>query len=325
MAVKKSALGRGLSALIEEAGDGNKNDSNTSTNEIDINLIEVNPFQPRKTFDEESLFELASSIGKVGIVQPITVRKLENNKFQLISGERRFRASKIAGLTSIPAYVRIANDQDMVEMALVENILRDDLNAIEIAISFQRLIEEFNLTQEELSERVGKKRATVTNYLRLLKLPAEMQVAIKDHKMTMGHARAIISVESAEDQKNLFNQILDKELTVREVEKIVSAISNTKENGSLAQNKDFSGDITENNSSTAEAAVEPDNLNISLQAKKYPGVIGKDYSNYQSKLRNHFNVKVEVVHNNSGSGKIVIPFHSDDELANIINILESNN
>ena len=319
MAVKKSALGRGLGALIEDANESNKSESNTSINEIDINLIEVNPFQPRKNFDEESLQELAVSIGKLGIVQPITVRKLDNNKFQLISGERRFRASLIAGLSSIPAYIRIANDQEMVEMALVENILRDDLNSIEIAISFQRLIEEFNLTQEELSERVGKKRATVANYLRLLKLPAEMQVAIKDRKMTMGHARAIISVESIEDQKNVFHQILDNDLTVREVEKIVSSFSNVKEYGSGIQNINSQEKVQPVNDIESDSGEKQP-----ASGKKVNNEIFKEYTSYQNKLRNHFNVKVEVVHNNNGIGKIVIPFHSDDELSKIISILESN-
>ena len=186
MAVKKSALGRGLSALIEDANEGKKRGNNDSFSDIDINLIEVNPFQPRKTFEEDALQDLAVSIRELGIIQPITVRKSDANKYQLITGERRLRASQLAGLTAIPAYIRIANDQAMLELSLVENIQREDLDAIEIAISFQRLIEECNLTQEDLSERVGKKRATVSNYLRLLKLPAEMQIAIRNRKISMG-------------------------------------------------------------------------------------------------------------------------------------------
>src|SRR4030042_3416604 len=191
MIAKKSALGRGLGALIEEANEPKRESFISSTDEIEIRLIEFNPFQPRKNFDQEALNELASSITELGIIQPITVRKLDNGNYQLITGERRLRAAQIAGLTTLPAYIRTADDQAMLEMALVENIQREDLDAIEIAISYQRLIEECNLTQENLSERVGKKRSTVTNYLRLLKLPAEIQVGIREKKISMGHARAL--------------------------------------------------------------------------------------------------------------------------------------
>lgn len=293
MSVKKSALGRGLGALIEDANEGNKHEHIDSINEIDLKLIEVNPFQPRKTIDEDALQELAVSIRELGIIQPITVRRLENEKFQLITGERRYRASQIAGLTRIPAYIRTANDQSMLELALVENIQREDLDAIEIAISFQRLIEECSLTQEDLSDRVGKKRATVANYLRLLKLPAEMQLAIRERRITMGHARAIITIDSVADQKQLFHQILNEGLSVRQVEDIVRSLSLPKE--------------------TKQVISKKKGIHETLS----------DYSHYQNQLRNRFNVKIEVKSSNQGEGKIIIPFHSDDELDKIVTMLDS--
>jgi len=204
MSAKKKALGRGLGALIEDASSTPEIVHSEAVNEIDINKIETNPFQPRSKFDEEALNELAISIKELGIIQPITVRKMENKKFQLITGERRLRASKIAGLETIPAYIRTADDQSMLEMALVENIQREDLDAIEISISYQRLIEECKLTQETLSERVGKKRSTVTNYLRLLKLPAEIQVSIRNNDLSIGHAKTLINIDNKEDQLKVF-------------------------------------------------------------------------------------------------------------------------
>jgi len=234
-AVKRSALGKGLGALIEDAGTMNDFVRNSSIDEIDINQIESNPFQPRTDFDEESLNELATSIKEIGIIQPITVRKSANGKFQLISGERRFRASIIAGLKTIPAYVRTADDQGMLEMALVENIQREDLDAIEIAISYQRLIEECTLTQESLSDRVGKKRSTITNYLRLLKLPAEIQLGIRKKMLSMGHARALINIEDANDQLYIFEQIINDGLSVRKVEDMVRAIKEPESNEVASQ------------------------------------------------------------------------------------------
>lgn len=296
MSLKKSALGRGLGALIEEASEPvNKSGTIAAINEIEIKLIEVNPFQPRKTFDEDALQELAISIRELGIIQPITVRKLENGNFQLITGERRFRASQQAGLTTMPAYVRTADDQAMLELALVENIQREDLDAIEISISYQRLLDECNLTQENLSDRVGKKRSTVANYLRLLRLPVEIQLGIRQRKISMGHAKALINIDSAEEQVKIFLTILEDGLSVRQVEELVRALNTPKEEihslaqvKTIKQNDDASGDY-------------------------------KDFRNY---LRNFFNPKVELKRNSKGVGKIVIPFNSDNELIQIMNIVE---
>jgi ParB family chromosome partitioning protein len=225
--VKKQSLGRGLAALLENP----KTDVTSSTTGentpvvgtialIPVQNIEVNPFQPRTHFEEDALNELADSIKQHGIIQPLTVRKLGYDKYQLISGERRFRASQLAGLKEVPAYIRIANDQDMLEMALVENIQREDLDAIEIALSYKRLLEECNLTQEALSDKVGKQRSTITNYLRLLKLPAEIQLGIRGRQLSMGHARALINIESKDKQLNIFYKIADEDLSVRQVEEL---------------------------------------------------------------------------------------------------------
>ncbi len=224
-AVKKQALGRGLSALLKDPNNdiqtvSDKNADKVIGNviELDINSIEVNPFQPRQSFDEEALQELASSIRELGIIQPITVRKTGFDQYQLVSGERRYRASRIVGLETIPAYIRIANDQESLEMALVENIQRQDLDPIEIALSYQRLIEEVELTQEKLSGRVGKKRSTITNYLRLLKLPAPIQTAMKEGTLSMGHGRALLAIEDESEQLQVFRRIQDKGLSVRTAE-----------------------------------------------------------------------------------------------------------
>jgi ParB family chromosome partitioning protein len=295
MIAKKNALGRGLGALIEEASEPQRQEAPASSiNEIDIDLIEVNPFQPRKYFDDEALNELAISIKELGIIQPITVRQLDNGKYQLITGERRFRASQLAGLKALPAYVRVADDQAMLELALVENIQREDLDAIEVAISYQRLIEECSLTQENLSERVGKKRSTVTNYLRLLKLPAEIQVGIRNRKLTMGHARALVNVDSSEIQLDIYSQIVEDDLSVRQVEDLVRQLN------------------------------EPQ-----PEAERVPKVVknGKDslpleFDNYKSQLRSIFNSKVELKRDNKGTGKIVIPFSTDSELIQIMSLVE---
>ena len=209
---KRNALGKGLGALIEDAGNENNQYQADAVNELSLELIEVNPYQPRTNFDEGALQELASSIKEIGVIQPITVRQISEEQFQLITGERRFRAARMAGVNKIPAFIRTADDQAMLEMALVENIQREDLDAIEVAISYQRLIEECELTQENLSGRVGKKRATISNYLRLLKLPAEIQLGIRDRKISMGHARALINIEDPDKQleKFLFKKIEDK-------------------------------------------------------------------------------------------------------------------
>jgi len=218
--VRKNALGRGLGALIEDA-DKERYENIDSISEINIDLIETNPYQPRSKFDEEGLNELASSIKELGIIQPITVRKITDGKFQLITGERRYRASIIAGLKKMPAYFRTADDQAMLELALVENIQREDLDSVEIAISYQRLIEECQLTQENLSDRVGRKRSTITNYLRLLKLPAEIQLGIREKKLTMGHARTLINIKDPKTQIKVFYRVIDEELSVRKTEEFV--------------------------------------------------------------------------------------------------------
>ena len=284
---QKNALGRGLGALIEDADSPRFTVS--AINEIDIDQIEVNPFQPRKNFDEESLQELASSIREVGIIQPITVRELDTDKYQLITGERRYKAARMAGLKSIPAYVRKANDQNMLEMSLIENIQRVDLDSIEVAISYQRLIEECNLTQENLSERVGKKRSTITNYLRLLRLPAEIQLGIRDKIISMGHARAVINITDPETQLEIYRNILKNDLSVRKVEEMVRKLGTTSENP--PQNK---------------------HVEVSL----------KEYETLRNHLADFFQTEVELKRNNKGNGKIVIPFKSDEDLERILAILD---
>src|SRR3990170_3675900 len=241
---KKKALGRGLSALLSDNTPEDKLDVDIQSPaippgspvsgiaEIPIEEIEVNPFQPRTHFDQEALQELSESIKVHGIIQPITVRRLTTNQYQLISGERRFHASRLAGLKTIPAYIRSANDQQMLEMALIENIQRENLNAIEIALSYQRLISECSLKQDELGERVGKNRATVTNYLRLLRLPPDIQIAVRDNKLSMGHARAIINVENPDKQLYIFKKTLEEDLSVRKVEELVRKMSPKKADNS---------------------------------------------------------------------------------------------
>jgi len=283
----KNVLGRGLGALIEDAD--SPRFSVSALNEIDLDLIEVNPFQPRKNFDEESLQELASSIREIGIIQPITVRELDNNKYQLITGERRYKAARIAGLTSIPAYIRKANDQNMLEMSLIENIQREDLDSIEVAISYQRLIEECNLTQENLSERVGKKRSTITNYLRLLKLPAEIQLGIRDKIISMGHARAVINITDPETQLEIYRDILKNDLSVRKVEEIVRKIGSASETPSQSKQVEVSH---------------------------------KEYESLRTHLSEFFQTNVEIKRNNKGNGRIVIPFRSDEDLERILTILD---
>ncbi len=294
---KKSALGRGLSALLEDAGTDITAgiDSSAATkvaggvSAIPISSIEINPFQPRTHFEQQALEELAASIKSLGVIQPITVRKMGYDKYQIISGERRFRASQLAGLSEIPAFIRIANDQSMLEMALVENIQREDLDAIEIAISYQRLVEEVKLTQEELSERVGRQRSTVANYLRLLKLPPEIQLAIRDKKISMGHARSLINIEDPAKQKEAFQQILDKELSVREVEDVVRGLKNHVKK-------------------TPPASAMP--LSFELQKMN-------------EALSTILDAKVKLKATRAGNGTITIQFNSERELRNIISKIES--
>ncbi len=289
---KKNALGRGLDALIDTSA--SNNDIRREANEIRIDLIESNPFQPRTNFDKEALNELSESIKELGVIQPITVRVLDNGKFQLISGERRLRASKLAGLNKIPAYIRLADDQGMLEMALVENIQREDLNAIEVAISYQRLMDECKLTQEALSQRVGKKRSTVSNYTRLLNLPAKVQLGIKEEKISMGHARALISVKDDETQLMIYDQILKYDFSVRRVEDIIRELNNDVKNG---------------------------NSNIKRKAL----ATAEDYEQLQKHLSNYFATSVGFKRNAKGSGKIVIPFKTDSDLERIIAILDKLN
>lgn len=295
MAEKKRALGKGLSALLKDPetditsleSDKDLIKVAGSVSEINISQIEVNPFQPRIDFDQESLQELAASISQLGIIQPITVRKMGYDKYQLISGERRFRACQIALIEKVPAFVRIANDQEMLEMALVENIQREQLNPVEIALSYQRLLDECKLTQDKMSERVGKKRSTISNYLRLLKLPAEILASLKNKDLSMGHARALISVSNPETQINIFRDALENGFSVREIEQIV------KEFGSVGYKK-----VTPKPKKNSIPSFE--HQKISNDLKK---VTGKAV-----------NLKVSK----SGKGKLEISFSNDDELSEII-------
>ena len=286
---RKNALGRGLGALIEDA-DREKYENIDSISEISINQIETNPYQPRSKFDEEGLNELASSIKELGIIQPITVRKLAEGKFQLITGERRYRASIIAGLKKMPAYFRTADDQAMLELALVENIQREDLDSVEIAISYQRLIEECQLTQENLSDRVGRKRSTISNYLRLLKLPAEIQLGIREKRLSMGHARTLINIEDPKTQIKVYYRVIDEELSVRKTEELVRQM-----------NRDANKDTSKN------------------ERKQK---INKDFQVLSQHLSEFFNARVQFRVNEDGKGKIVIPFDNTEEMERIIGILD---
>ena len=290
-ATKKQALGRGLSALLKDPDNDIKSASDKNADkvvgnivELDITTIEVNPFQPRSSFNNEALEELASSIRELGVIQPITVRKLDFNKYQLVSGERRYRASKLIGLETIPSYIRIANDQESLEMALVENIQRQDLDPIEIALSYQRLIDEIQLTQEKLSERVGKKRSTITNYMRLLRLDPIIQTGIRDGFMSMGHGRALVNIEKKADQIALYEKIIGENLSVRDTEQ---AVRNYQEGKNPAK-------------ATKKAGSPP------------------VFANKASKeLGDHLAAKVTVNAAESGKGKIMIPFHSEEEFERI--------
>jgi len=286
---KKQALGRGLSALLDDP----QNEIN-SLNEItadkvtgniidlDLKQIEINPFQPRTNFNEESVLELAESIKTLGIIQPITVRKLDNNKYQLVSGERRLRAARSIKLKTIPTYVRIANDQEILEMALVENIQRRDLDPIEIALSYNRLVEEINLTQNQLSQRVGKKRSTVANYMRLLKLDPIIQSGIRDGFLSMGHGRALINIELQEEQLKIYEKIISKGLSVRNTEELVKK------------------------------------LNLGLESKKKYAKISKVHTDAENELKKYLNSSVFVKVNKKGKGSIIIPFGSNKSLNDLI-------
>ena len=299
MNAKKKGLGKGLSALL--SGDGHIHTEELLTPEaaekkpmgvaaIPVSQIETNPFQPRTEFDEDALLELSESIQTMGIIQPITVRKTEGGNYQLISGERRFRASKLAGLTEIPAYVRTTDDQGMLEMAIVENIQRENLNAIEVAISFKRLADECNLTQEQLSERVAKKRSTITNYLRLLKLPAEIQAGISTNVISMGHARALINIPSENQQIKIFRQAVEKGLSVRAVEDLVRSTIEPKESSKATE-----------------------------KAEETPFAFGK----YLEKMVDFFQANVEIKEGKKGDGKITINYSSQEDLDRILKLIEN--
>ncbi len=287
---RKNALGRGLGALIDDA-DKEKLEKLEGIHEVEIGKIAANPFQPRTSFDEEALRELAASIRELGIIQPISVREKGDGTYQLISGERRLKAATLAGLKKVPAYIRTADDQAMLEMALVENIQREDLDAIEIAISYQRLIEECRLTQETLSERVGKKRSTVANYLRLLKLPAEIQLGIREGKITMGHARTLIGVEDPEKQIGLYYQIINEELSVRQTEDLVRKIVNRE-------------------------------LRNTAGRQKKKEEIAEAYQGLREELAGFFKTDVQLRVNEKGKGKIVIPFTTPEELEKIMEVFD---
>lgn len=295
---KKKALGKGLSALLENAStDITTNTLDTenkvvgSIANIPTENIEANPWNPRSSFEEEALEELKVSIQNHGIIQPLTVRKLGRDKYQLISGERRFRASQLAGITEIPCYIRIANDQSMLEMALVENIQREDLNAIEVGLSYQRLIDECNLTQEKLSEKLGKSRSNITNFLRLLKLPVPIQIGIKEGLISMGHARALVSAGDEDTQINMFKKIIADGLSVRDIEALVKGRK------------------------TGEPLAAP--------VKQEPFDFSETVVRFSNRLAEKLGTKVHLSANNNGKGKLVISFDSEQELNEIIERIEA--
>lgn len=287
---KKYALGRGLGALIDGVEKEVLEKKVEANMDISVDSVEANPFQPRTSFDEQSLEELANSIKKLGIVQPLTVRETENGKYQLIAGERRLRAARIAGLTHVPAYVRTADDQAMLELALVENIQREDLDAVEVAISFQRLIEECKLTQEQLSDRVGKQRSTVANYLRLLKLPAEIQLGIKNKHLMMGHARTLISIDDPKKQINVYYKIIDGELSVRQAEELVRQLQSVN-------------------------IKDP----VKIEKKRK---LNEEFTQLSDHLNKIFAAKVNFRINELGKGKIVIQFDTPEEMERILGVFD---
>jgi ParB family chromosome partitioning protein len=296
---KKRALGKGLSALLESASTDITTSNNTlqgsqtvgSISSIPIEKIEANPFNPRTNFQDQALNELASSIKEHGIIQPLTVRKLGRDKFQLISGERRFRASQLAGLSEVPCYIRIANDSTMLEMALVENIQREDLNAIEVSLSYKRLIDECNFTQEKLGDKLGKSRSNITNYLRLLKLPAKVQIGVREGLISMGHARALVSAGNDKEQEELFTKVLTDNLSVRELEELIKGVKPSK-----TLNK------------------------TSKKSSSYP--LSNDVVNFKVSLAKKLNSKVDIKSSAKGKGKIIINFNNQDELDRIIESLK---
>jgi len=298
---RRNALGRGLSALLENAAtDITTTESKpvNSISEVPISQVEANPFQPRTDFKEEELNELAESIKVHGVIQPITVRKIGFDRYQLISGERRTRASRIAGLEKIPAFIRLADDQGMLEMALIENIQRENLNAMEVALSYKRLMDECKLNQEELGDRVGKNRSTVNNYMRLLKLPDNIQAALRDDKISMGHARAIINIDNADEQQYLFNEMVLKDLSVRQVEALVrEASERAKQDQTLIEDEKPKG----------KKAAKP--------------VLSEMVTEFQKLLTDKFGNKVKITNDEKGKGNITIPFKSENDLNKILDML----
>ena len=287
-------LGRGLEALIDTTAEV-KTEGSSNLNEVEIAMIDPNPNQPRREFDQEALQELATSIRELGIIQPITLRKMEGEKYQIIAGERRWRASQLAGLTKIPAYIVSVKDQNAMEMALVENIQREDLNAIEIALAYQHLAEETGMTQAKISERVGKSRAAVTNYMRLLKLPAQVQIALKNHEIEMGHARALLAIDSPSQQIKLFKEVQQQHLSVRKVEELVQALKSGE-------------DVKTARGKVAAKSKLPEEFNV-----------------LKSRLAQFFQTKVQMTCSPKGKGKISIQFDNEEQLEYIMNVLDRAN
>ncbi|MGM9843474.1 MAG: ParB/RepB/Spo0J family partition protein [Muribaculaceae bacterium] len=289
---KRSALGRGLDSLISM--DDVPARGSSAINDIPLEQISPNPDQPRRTFDEDALEELAVSIRELGIIQPLSLRKMGADSYQIIAGERRYRAALMAGLASVPAYIRTANDSELTEMALIENIQREDLNAIEIALTFRKLIDQYNLTQERLSERIGKKRATIANFLRLLKLPAEVQLGLRDKRLDMGHARALLSLDDPSLQLKIYNEIIKKGLSVRKVEEMVKSLA----------------------SQTADGKEPADENRTSRYSSQ-------DFDILKKHLSSTFHTDVQFSCDRKGRGKISFPFKNDDELAKLITIFDA--
>ena len=302
MKQNKTGLGRGLDALIA-MDNTTDNFAPSSINEIETSLIHANPSQPRQDFDQQAIEELAASIEHIGIIQPITLRQEKDGTYMIVAGERRFRAAQIAGLETVPAYIRKVNDDDVMEMALIENIQREDLNAIEVALAYQQLQSRHECTQDELAKRVGKSRATVANFMRLLNLPAEVQIALKEKKLSMGHARAILPIEEPEQQVKLFHLIVNQELSVRRVEALVKDYLE----GRIL---DFSEDTPASKPSKTQ---KPSMLSESSEI----------LAAMQKHLSQMFSTKVKMTCNEKGQGKITIPFRTDEDLQNILSLLDS--
>ena len=292
MAQRRNALGRGLDALLSM--DDIQTEGSSSINEIELSKIAVNPNQPRRDFDQTSLQELAGSITEIGIIQPITLRKVSDEEYQIIAGERRFRASQLAGLTSIPAYIRTADDENVMEMALIENIQREDLNSVEIALAYQHLLEQYGLTQERLSERVGKKRTTIANYLRLLKLPAPVQMGLQNKQIDMGHARALVTLNDPKLQVKIFEEIIEHGYSVRKVEEIVKSLS---EGESIK---------------SGEKKIVPKRARLS-----------GEFNVLKKQLSGFFSTKVQLTCSEKGKGKISIPFNNEEDLERIMGIFDA--